>query len=99
MQSSADPTIYLHIKGWGVFDTVSYVVYMYVQFVSKKSKEKIVSGPAGLCSPWLIQLSILLKGGACLTHSDVVYMYVQFASKKVRRKKLIQIRLPYAVHG
>ena len=65
MQSMVDPTIY-SIKGWGVFDTVSYVVYMYVQFVSKKSKEKIDSDPAGLCSPWLIRLSILLKGGACI---------------------------------
>ena len=49
-----------------MFDTVSYVVYMHVQFVSENSKEKIDSDPAGLCSPGLIRLSILLKGGACV---------------------------------
>ena len=50
MQSMVDLVIY-SIKGQGVYDTVSDVVYMYVQFVSKKSKEKIDSDPAGLCSP------------------------------------------------
>ena len=39
MQSMADPTIY-SIKGWGEYDTVSDVVYMYVQFASKKVQRK-----------------------------------------------------------
>ena len=65
MQSKADPAIY-SIKGWGEYDTFLDVVYIYVQFASEKSKEKIDSDPAGLCSPWLIRLSILLKGGACI---------------------------------
>ena len=39
MQSMADPTIY-SIKGWGVYDTVSDVVHMYVQFCQRKSLKK-----------------------------------------------------------
>ena len=65
MQSMADPTIY-SIKGWGVFDTLRCCIHVCAILPAKKSKEKIDSDPAGLCSPWLIRLSILLKGGACV---------------------------------